>query len=93
MWQRSAEVTLRNLIITRGSTADAAAGESAAGGGGIFNEGRFAPMACIVVTNTTGDGGDIYQNPGGLWVTTGNGGNGTGITAQVSSKSVFQHRR
>ncbi|MCB0040603.1 MAG: hypothetical protein KDE23_13035 [Caldilinea sp.] len=88
----SAEVTLRNLIITRGSTADAAAGESAAGGGGIFNEGRLHLWACIVVTNTTGDGGDVYQTPGGLWVTAGNGGNGAGIYStgelEVQSSSI-----
>ena len=67
-------VSMRNLTITEGRTADGGPTQNGEHGGGIFNLGVLTLIDCTITRNRTGDGG---LDPGSI--APGNGGTGGGI--------------
>jgi hypothetical protein len=65
-------VTLSNMTIRNGKTADGASGSDGDDGGGILNAGTLTIEDCTISNNYTGDGGD-----GGMMG--GSGGSGAGL--------------
>jgi hypothetical protein len=78
-------VTLSNMTIRNGKTADGASGSDGDDGGGILNAGTLTIENCTISNNYTGDGGD-----GGMMG--GSGGNGAGLYntgSMTISESTF----
>lgn len=78
------KVSLRDLTIQHGKTADGASstsakGEDAENGGGLANEGDLTLINALLINNATGHGGDGKPGDPAVGERGGNGGNGGGL--------------